>query len=343
MPLPFLCCQADDELEASSVRSITHILSSLSTATPLPSASSTALNKTGLPPTALSPVSAETPSHLRDLQAEDLPEDKRAGVLSQIGSFRSAQNERERERKKAEEEKERRRIEQVIREGRSHPSASPGGGGPSSHVNPYQQGGHSPAVNKWQQRQDPQSYNHPVAFVPAGGRSAREKTDEELEEGRRERKRREADDQRVQRERRLDNIERQRTQRLEREAQAERTRQAEERRAFESARDKESRWDSDDEAEHGSRELWISDRCVYFSHPDAKRSLSLKRVGSIQPGLDGDLSGLSSVVERRRPTRRTPGRKPSRSSRPSETRPTGWLGKRARWRSSPSSKKRPVS
>jgi hypothetical protein len=191
--LPARSPQADDELEASSVRSITHILSSLTSSTPLPPTSSTALTSvapeasaavaaaapgggfgSGGPPPATKDgrqgVTNDTPHHLRDLAAEDLPEDKRDGVLSQIGMFRGSQVERERVRRKQDEERERQRIEAIVREeararelrAQAAAAANASGGGVRDGDQPPNPYASRSGVH------DPQSYNQPVAFVPAG-------------------------------------------------------------------------------------------------------------------------------------------------------------------------------
>lgn len=120
------------------------------------------------------------PPHLHDLQEADLPETQRGLVISEIALFRERSAKRERER--------------MIRE---QPSATLVPAGPKqrewgkSQTGPYQTP--QQGIGK-----GPQSYDKPVGFVKGsdeGGSLASriQKTDEELEEERREARRRDED------------------------------------------------------------------------------------------------------------------------------------------------------
>jgi RNA-binding protein 25 len=115
------------------------------------------------------------PAHLQDLKEGDLPEEQRVVVLDQIAIFRENAARREREKKHMEDEKEKYQVQDQR--------------APSRRESQRQWGAaHS--------SQDPQGYQHPVAFVrpqiaEAKGEGAR--TDEEEEEVRVQRGHRERD------------------------------------------------------------------------------------------------------------------------------------------------------
>jgi RNA-binding protein 25 len=129
------------------------------------------------------------PDHLKDLDAEELPEDQRGVVLDQIASFRVQAQKKEDERKRKDE----------LLNARS--------GGPSGG---YNQGGQN--MRQWGARGDyagsvrpvgggPQGYNQPINFSKAQtaeGKQIDERTDEEAEELRKaDKKRRQEDEYRA--------------------------------------------------------------------------------------------------------------------------------------------------
>lgn len=148
------------------------------------------------------------PPHLRDLQENDLPENQRGLVISEIALFRERAAKREKDKANAERDKHNIGRSAGVGgfSGAGNMSSVPSGpkervwGRPaaagarqpsSSHQNPPQQSGWGDGA---------QGYNKPVGFVKgesadqsrlAGGN---EKTDEELERDRREARRREEDE-----------------------------------------------------------------------------------------------------------------------------------------------------
>lgn len=132
----------------------------------------------------------EVPAHLRDLPPEELPEEHRGSVLSEISMFREQAAKREEAKKLRESELERQRAADRARANMSGPGASRGGSGQSMHGTPNGQGYYEGA----------QSYLKPVGFVPGQGGSGTpsegrpvtdmepEEQDEDEERRRRERK-----------------------------------------------------------------------------------------------------------------------------------------------------------
>lgn len=123
------------------------------------------------------------PDHLKDLDAEELPEDQRGVVLDQIASFRVQAQKKEEERK---------RKDEML-------NSRSGGSGP------YNNGGSGQGGNQMRQwggrgeqgvrpiGDGPQGYNQPVGFVKAEtleGRQGGERSDAEVEQMRKEEKQR---------------------------------------------------------------------------------------------------------------------------------------------------------
>ncbi|CED83986.1 U1 snRNP complex, subunit SNU71 and related PWI-motif proteins [Phaffia rhodozyma] len=256
---------ADEELELAAVKSITAILESLNNGTELPSTSSTALNSSANPESSSEKESAPdpyaVPAHLRDLQEEEIPEERREVVLDQISAFRQTSASREIEKKRVEEDRERRRIEQMVaaqhqqrvkeqreKEHREREAARLGKS-VDEMIGP----------DRGAFGNGPQGYSKPVGFVAGQDNGHPERTDEEEEEARRERKRRDQMDSLKERERRLDQRERQRFQLLEREAQVEQSRKESDQKDFFIARDRLKAYD-DDRLEEAGRDLWFIDR-----------------------------------------------------------------------------------
>ncbi|KAK0527530.1 hypothetical protein OC834_004390 [Tilletia horrida] len=148
----------------------------------------------------------EIPAHLKDLTSEELPEEHRGSVLSEIDKFRQAAAAREEEARKKEIELEKQR--QRAREERERG----GRASSSSYGRDERNGGHHHAPGAGPSRfgpgQDPQSYNRPLNFVSERGNHAEpvaaadefsnldpEERDEAEE--RRRRKNKEADDART--------------------------------------------------------------------------------------------------------------------------------------------------
>ncbi|KAN0059838.1 hypothetical protein ACQY0O_008412 [Thecaphora frezii] len=86
----------------------------------------------------------EVPAHLKDLPPEELPEEHRGSVLSEIEQFRQAAAAREEATRRREAELERQRAEERAR-----------------------RAGQQAATQSNGRPQDPQSYQRPVGFVPA--------------------------------------------------------------------------------------------------------------------------------------------------------------------------------
>ncbi|KAL7412506.1 hypothetical protein BDY24DRAFT_393154 [Mrakia frigida] len=256
----------DDQLELSAVKSITAILEALTNGTALPTSTSTALaSSNGNPNPAATAAPAidpfAVPEHLRDLQAADLPEESRDGVLDQIAMFRVQAVEREQAKKKLEEENERRRIEAMIFEQNA------------TRMREQQAATRAKEMASEKEREKdrlagsssggafgtgPQGWSKPVGFVPASG-SGIERTDEEEEELRKEKRRRDQADSLRERERRFEQRERQRLVLIDREIASERQRNLEEDQDHRSMKEKLARWDDDEQEERG-RDLWYADR-----------------------------------------------------------------------------------
>ncbi|GLB38559.1 putative PWI domain containing protein [Lyophyllum shimeji] len=201
------------------------------------------------------------PPHLHDLQEADLPETQRGLVISEIAQFRERAAKREREKLRDVRES----IPQII---------APSGpkvrewGKPQGVQQPS-----TPAKKEQGYGKGAQGYNKPVGFVKAeeGGGAAYEdkgklaqakptKTDEELEEERKEARRREEEISFRDRERRYEPRERTRIQALERAIARERaTREAEERQRIE-MRERLHIWDDDE-----SDEMFYIDRARWRS------------------------------------------------------------------------------
>lgn len=205
------------------------------------------------------------PPHLHDLQEADLPETQRGLVISEIAQFRERAAKREREKMRD------------VRE--SIPlAAAPSGpkirewGKPQGHQQQPTLGAGAPGSSQTRKEQGygkgAQGYSKPVGFVKAeeGGGGTYEdrgrhvqvkptKTDEELEEERKEARRREEEISFRDRERRYEPRERTRIQTLERAIARERgTREAEDRQRIE-MRERLHVWDDDE-----SDEMFYVDR-----------------------------------------------------------------------------------
>lgn len=125
----------------------------------------------------------EVPDHLKDLDAEELPENQRVVVLDQIAMFRVQALNKEEERK---------RKDAILnsRSGGSN-NGPPGPGGNQMR----QWGGRDQGVRPI--GDGPQGYNQPVGFVRAQtmeGRQGEERTDAEAEQIRQEEKQRRLED-----------------------------------------------------------------------------------------------------------------------------------------------------
>ena len=122
------------------------------------------------------------PDHLKDLDAEELPEEQRVVVLDQIASFRVQAQKKEEERKRKDE----------MLNSRSSGSGSYNAGPPGQGGNQMRQwGGRDQSVRPI--GDGPQGYNQPVGFVRAQtteGRGREERSDAEAEQMRKEEKQR---------------------------------------------------------------------------------------------------------------------------------------------------------
>ncbi|KAI5481570.1 hypothetical protein MNV49_002796 [Pseudohyphozyma bogoriensis] len=209
--------------------------------------------------------------HLQDLAPEDLPENSREVITSEIALFR------ERAAKKAAEKKE---YEALMEQARRNQSQ---GGNRQQGGQRGQQGGNNwgprGGQNQQQQQVDPQSYNKPIGFVAAGGPQAGGSQDEvkrdannvpvfddeERERDRLARDRREAEamfrdvSRCFKMERRLENRERGRISNFEREKGRERAMLDSEDRERVMMRERLATWDDEKEADRG-REAFYVDR-----------------------------------------------------------------------------------
>jgi len=118
------------------------------------------------------------PDHLKDLDAEELPEDQRGVVLDQIASFRVQALKKEEERKRKDE----------MLNSRAGSSGSYNSGRPDQSGNQMRQwGGRNEQPGARPIGDGPQGYNQPVGFVKAQtveGKQEDERTDEEIEQKR---------------------------------------------------------------------------------------------------------------------------------------------------------------
>ncbi|KAM5540820.1 hypothetical protein V8D89_005464 [Ganoderma adspersum] len=202
------------------------------------------------------------PPHLHDLQEADLPETQRGLVMTEIAQFRERAAKREREKMRD------------VRDQMPNVLTAPSGpkvrewGKPQAQSQPPESPGGAKGFGK-----GAQGYNKPVGFVKAdeGSRTPTSdrqtsvrpgKTDEELEEERREARRRDEDNSYKDRERRYEPRERTRIQALERAIARERAmKEAEERDRVE-MRGRLDVWDDDesDEPFYTDRTRWRSMR-----------------------------------------------------------------------------------
>lgn len=111
-------------------------------------------------------------AHLQDLAPEDLPEDSRVVITSEIALFRESAQRRAKEKEDANLAAEARRLGNMRSGSSGVPSGPSGMGGgayrPQGNVNNGNAGG-------WGTRggmMDPQSYNQPIGFVAPGGAAA---------------------------------------------------------------------------------------------------------------------------------------------------------------------------
>jgi RNA-binding protein 25 len=212
------------------------------------------------------------PDHLKDLDANELPEGQRSVVMGQIASFREASAKREAEKRRHDENLD---VRKQAMMGASVPYGRAPYQGPPPQMGSRQWGNdgpqqHSPQRQHQQQQQQParpigdgpQSYNQPVGFIKAQTAEAKaetERTDEEAE-------RLKLDEQQRQRavmlrdkERRIESKERINHQRLaqelavlQQEAEIERVEREKMRREL-------ARYDDDYAADAG-RDTWFTDR-----------------------------------------------------------------------------------
>lgn len=222
------------------------------------------------------------PPHLHDLQEADLPETQRGLVISEIAQFRERAAKREREK---------------LRDVRdSIPSIAPSGPKLREWGKPQgaQQSGQGAAAASQSRKEQgfgkgAQGYSKPVGFVKAdeggaggydgGGRSApgkQTKTDEELEEERKEARRRDEEVSFRDRERRYEPRERTRIQTLQRAIDREQsTREAEQRQRVE-MRERLHIWDDDesDEMFYVDRARWRNNRARRLEAEEAEDAKS---------------------------------------------------------------------
>jgi hypothetical protein len=210
--------------------------------------------------------------YLQDLAPEDIPENQRQVITSEIAQFR------ERAAKKA---AEKRAAEEARRASHSaaYRAGSGGGGqGGRGQMSPaVQQNGWGPRGGQQQQApEDPQSYNKPIGFVASGSKASpgtpvvKEEVDPNAppvfhdEQKERERQAKERHQNEIafnEMERRIEGRERQRINAVERERARERGMAEAEDRERALVAERLSTWDDDREADRG-RELFYSDRCV---------------------------------------------------------------------------------
>ncbi|KAJ3485391.1 hypothetical protein NLI96_g4988 [Meripilus lineatus] len=195
------------------------------------------------------------PPHLHDLQEADLPETQRGLVMTEIAQFRERAAKREREKLRD------------VREAVPYILNAPSG--PKREWGKPQGQGAPPAAGKGPQGygKGAQGYSKPVGFVKEGetaaprqeeGSGSRTKTDEELENERKEQRRRDEENSYRDRERRYEPRERARIQTLERALGRERAvKEAEERDRIE-MRSRLDIWDDDesDEQFYTDRTRW---------------------------------------------------------------------------------------
>ena len=227
------------------------------------------------------------PAHLQDLGPDDLPEESRGLITREIAFFRERAAKREEASKVAEQKRDsaRRQIEeqrqmahlrnqddrsprvdqpsrfaqqQHHQSNQHHPSApnGPRAGG-------YQQ---SPPLHR-NDRQDPQSYGRPLAFVSSGGSSTSNAviqnhvSDEDAEQQRQARKREQMEQQYRLRLGNWEKREKSRMQTVDREKQTKYSDAKNQDRRRTEMLEKCASFDDDDEVERGD-ELFIIDRCV---------------------------------------------------------------------------------
>lgn len=211
------------------------------------------------------------PEHLRDLAPDELPEESRGLITSEIALFRERAMKREEAARQAEAKRNaaRKQAEEqqrafVMRQDRNDRYASPQGGGDYRSQPPTrsQREFDDPRQQQRDSFQDPQSYNRPVGFVASSSNQPRPPdglTDEEAEMHRQRRKAQEAEHQYRTRLQRWEGREKSRIQALDRDKQSKNNdTQSQERRRQEML-EKCATFDDDEEMERG-KELFLVDR-----------------------------------------------------------------------------------
>lgn len=193
------------------------------------------------------------PDHLKDLDAEELPEDQRGVVLDQIASFRVQALKKEEERKRKDE----------MLNSRAGSSGSHNQGRPDQGGNQMRQwGGRNEQPGARPIGDGPQGYNQPVGFVKAQtveGKQEDERTDEEIEQKRIQDQKRRIDEEYYALERRVEGRESRAMRTYEKEADDIKRQDAYERDARERARRFLKEYD-DDKEEASGRDVFFADR-----------------------------------------------------------------------------------
>lgn len=144
--------QTMNELTLQAIDDLAAIVTLIATGE---AANTTSLSGSGSNPTR--GAAGGGPSHLQDLAPEDLPEESRVVITSEIASFRDRSAKREEEKRQAE----LRTQSRVAARGAPNGPAGYRSTGTASGQQQYQQGYGPRGI-------DPQSYNQPIGFVPAG-------------------------------------------------------------------------------------------------------------------------------------------------------------------------------
>ncbi|XAO23547.1 hypothetical protein I312_102326 [Cryptococcus bacillisporus CA1280] len=269
---------SDEEADASTRKSIQHIIALLTDPNAQHPDGPSASNNGGQ-----SPVQVVVPAHLQDLQEGDLPEEQRVAVLGQIAVFRENAAKREREKKLMEEEKERYKAMQSQGGGQRQAPSGYGYGNRglakqqqqaerqwgSQSASPAPAKGAGPSRYGPGER-DPQAYDKPVSFVKAEtmeGKAESGRTDEEEEELRRRKIQMDKDIALRDAERRVEARERTRLDALSREMNYRQTQKDLIARSRARQEDLYARYDDDDYIERSERERDRRDR------PDRERDV----------------------------------------------------------------------
>lgn len=210
------------------------------------------------------------PEHLKDLDANELPEGQRSVVMGQIASFREASAKREAEKRRHDENSD---VRKQAMMGASVPyGRAPYQGPPQMGSRQWGNDGpqQSPQRQHQQQQQQParpigdgpQSYNQPVGFVKAQTAEAKaetERTDEEAERIKLDEQQRQKAVMLRDKERRIEGKERINHQRLAQELAVLQQEAEIERAEREKMRKELARYD-DDRAADAGRDTWFTDR-----------------------------------------------------------------------------------